>query len=220
MIHGFGCNAQFTSKKIKGRGCFIFLRHNKSAGHPCSHFYDLSAGCSYFCNSSVISWHLPVESLTANIGRWPSGFQFHNSPTSSERSSRPLGMWMAGAPVPFKTKWPQAPGNSPNYSFGRVHVLGIGLPLAYRPCKGLQKSTPHPWAGSARCISHQPCNTCFSVPKTCCDRCFPADCFTVAASALLESSPSRSWLPRWFREIIPKIITFHCLDWRDGAHPE
>lgn len=63
MIYGFGCDVQFTSKKIKGGGCFVFLRHNKPAGHPCPCFYIVFAECSYFFNSSGISWHLPVESL-------------------------------------------------------------------------------------------------------------------------------------------------------------
>lgn len=43
MIHGFGSDAQFTSKKIKGGGCLIFLRRNKPALHPCLCFYYLSA---------------------------------------------------------------------------------------------------------------------------------------------------------------------------------
>lgn len=43
---------------------------------------------------------------------------------------------------------------------------------------------------------------------------------TTAVPTLLKSSPDRNWPPRWFKEIIPKIITFHLLCWRDGPHHE
>lgn len=102
MIHGFGYDTEFTSKKIRGC-CFIFLRHNKPTGHPCTCFCDFSAECSYFHNSSGISWHLPVESLERRTClqacRWFSSLKFCNLHTSSERRSRPLGVWMAGAPI-------------------------------------------------------------------------------------------------------------------------
>lgn len=59
-----------------------------------------------------------------------------------------------------------------------------------------------------------------TVPEICHGRCFPADCSTAAVPTLLESSPDRNWQPRWFKEIVPKIITFHFLSWRDRSHHE
>lgn len=157
-----------------------------------------------FCYNLVISitlqvypgmcqWNLSKGGLNANICMWLGGLQFHSTPAGSERRSKPLGIWMAAAPILFKTKWPQAPGSGPDYGFGRVHVLrkdkSFSLPLG---------------------LLH-------SVPKVCCGRCFPADFSTTAVPTVLESSPDRNWPPKWFKEIIPKIITCH---WRDRPHHE
>lgn len=126
---------------------------------------------------------------------WLGGLQCHSSPAGSERRSKPLGIWMAAAPIVFKTKWPQAPGSGPDYGFGRVHVL-----------RKDKSPSPHPW-----------------VYLTLFQRFTVADVslqtFPQLLCPLLGSSPDRNWLPRWFTEIIPKIITFCCLWRRDMRKP-
>lgn len=98
-----------------------------------------------FCYNLVISitlqvypgmcqWNLSKGGLNANICMWLGGLQFHSTPAGSERRSKPLGIWMAAAPLLFKTKWPQAPGSGADYGFGRVHVL-----------RKDKSPSPYPW---------------------------------------------------------------------------
>lgn len=52
---------------------------------------------------AMCQWSLLKGGLNANVGMWLNGLQCHSSPGGSERS-KPLGIWMAAAPILFKSK--------------------------------------------------------------------------------------------------------------------
>lgn len=191
MIHGFGSNAQFTSKNMKGEGCLIFLRHNKPSCPSLPSFlwsfcYNLIISITLQVYPGMCQWSL-LKELNANTGVWLNGFQCHSSPAASERRTNPLGIWMAAVPILFKIKWPQVPGSGSDYGFGRVHILRK------------DRSPPHPWA--YRILFQRFAMAVISLHT------FPQLLYPL----LSESSPDRNWPPRWFRQIIPKIIALNFL---------
>lgn len=93
-IHSFGCEVQFTIKKIKGGVCLVYLRDNNAAGHPCSHFCDLFAECNYFDYSSGISWYLLRNVCSISV---------LFSSIIHLLVSEPLGVWMTRE-LPFLSK--------------------------------------------------------------------------------------------------------------------
>lgn len=197
MIHGFGYDTEFTSKKIEGVALFSWDIINPLA-IPALVFVIslLNAVISITLQvyPGICQWSLLKGGLVCKrVG----GSAVLSSVTCTPAVKEGAGLWAYGwLELPFKPKRSQAAGNDPDYGFGRVHV-GFG--------RGFRSPSPHPQAGSAICISHLPCHTCFSIPKAFCDRHFPSACFATVVSILLESSPTRSWAPRRFREIIPSI---------------
>lgn len=144
----------------------------------------------------MCQWSLLKGGLNANTGMWLSGLQCHSSPADSERRSKPLGIWMAAAPILFKNKWPQ--------------LVEAVLIMALAKC--MFSGRTEVLLLTPGCIAHW--FQRFAMAGV------SLQSSTTAVPTLLKSSSDRNWPPRWFKEIIPKIITFHFLYWRDRPHYE
>lgn len=142
-IHSFGCEVQFTIKKIKGGVYLVYLRDNNAAGHPCSHFCDLFAECNYFDYSSGISWYLLRNVCSISV---------LFSSIIHLLVSEPLGIWMTRG-LPFLSK------PSASKLLAR-QLMWLWLQDGARFVD---------WVTSCTWISCPKCDTCCSVPQTCFD---------------------------------------------------
>lgn len=189
-------------QKIKGGVCLVFLRDNNAAGHPCSHFCDLFAECNYFYYSSGISWYLLTNVCSSSMlfssiihllvvkeraSFWEYGrleLPFLSKPSAPKLLARQV-VWLWLQDGACFWDWV----TSCTWALEGPHKVVQSI----SPSQG-QPYGSHAWNVILVALFHK--HVLIQ---------FPAHSFASVVCTLQKSSLSRSWPPRQFKGILPKI---------------